>query len=159
MYVVRRLLRHAFELGRYGRAIRLTSGNALAARLARSCFDLNVPIAVATPLRSLVIEDGAVIGAIVEGSDGSRRLLAHESVWCWPAAVFPTRPDRQRRLFPHVKRGGSHLSPGGPGNTGDLLRAAADAGAALDERPVEPCGLDPVSRRCRAGTARVYFLT
>ena len=45
VYVVRRLLRHAVELGRYGRAIRLTSGNALAARLAKSCFDLNVPIA------------------------------------------------------------------------------------------------------------------
>jgi succinate dehydrogenase/fumarate reductase flavoprotein subunit len=49
-------------------------------------------------------------------------------------------------LFPHVRRGGSHLSPGGPGNTGDLLRAAVEAGAALDESLSSPAAWIPVSR-------------
>jgi succinate dehydrogenase/fumarate reductase flavoprotein subunit len=143
-YVVRRLMRHAFELARHGRAMRLTNGNALAARLARSCIDLQIPICVSTPLRSLVIEDGTATGAIV-GADVQVQLRARVGV-VLACGGFPHELERQRRLFPHVHRGGTHFSPGSPGNTGDALRAATDVGAALAETLSSPAAWIPMSR-------------
>jgi succinate dehydrogenase/fumarate reductase flavoprotein subunit len=144
-YVVRRLFRHAIELARHGRAIRLTNGNALAARLARSCLDLNVPIAVSTALRRLVVEGGAVTGAIVESAGRTVQLRARVGV-VLACGGFPHELARQERLFPHVLRGGVHLSPGCPGNTGDSLRAGAEIGAALVESLPNAAAWIPMSR-------------
>ena len=44
VYVAKRLATHVKELTLYKRGIQVTSGNALAARLAKSAFDLNIPI-------------------------------------------------------------------------------------------------------------------
>ena len=43
-YVARRLGGHLLDLLRYRRGVQVTSGNALAARLAKTCFDLVIPI-------------------------------------------------------------------------------------------------------------------
>ena len=51
---------------RYGRGMTLTNGNALAGRLAKSALDLNIPLWLSSPVRELIVEDGAVRGAIVE---------------------------------------------------------------------------------------------
>lgn len=144
-YVVRRLFRHAIELARHGRATRLTNGNALAARLARSCFDLNVPIVVSAALRRIVLEDGAVTGAIVQCGEGTVQLRARAGV-VLACGGFPHEAARQQRLFPHVRRGGVHLSPGCPGNTGDSLRAGAEIGAALTESVANAAAWIPMSR-------------
>ena len=42
----------------------LTNGNALAGRLAKSAFDLKIPLWLSSPVRELIVEDGAVRGAI-----------------------------------------------------------------------------------------------
>ena len=44
LYVARRLATHLKELALYRRGIQVTSGNALAARLAKSALDLGIPI-------------------------------------------------------------------------------------------------------------------
>jgi succinate dehydrogenase/fumarate reductase flavoprotein subunit len=144
-HVVRRLMRHAFELARHGRAMRLTNGNALAARLARSCIDLHIPICVSTPLRSIAIEDGTVTGAVVDAGAQTVQLRARVGV-VLACGGFPHDVERQRRLFPHVHRGGAHFSPGSPGNTGDALRAAMNIGGALAESLSSPAAWIPVSR-------------
>ena len=66
VYVAKRLSRHLMDVLRHGRGMTLTNGNALAGRLAKSAFDLNVPLWLSSPVRELIIEDGAVRGAIVE---------------------------------------------------------------------------------------------
>ena len=43
-YVARRLSKHFFQVLRYGRGMLLTNGNALAGRLAKSAFDLGIPL-------------------------------------------------------------------------------------------------------------------
>ena len=52
MYVAKRLATHLKELLLYRRGVQVTSGNALAARLAKSALDLGMPIHTVTPARS-----------------------------------------------------------------------------------------------------------
>ena len=78
-YVLKRLAAHAGEVARHGRGVQVTSGNALAARLAKSCFDLGIPILTETPALRLLKEEGRVIGAEVGGAD-PRRILARKGV-------------------------------------------------------------------------------
>ena len=63
---------------RHGRGMTLTNGNALAGRLAKSAFDLKIPLWLSSPVRELIVEDGAVRGAIVErdGQAGARQRQA-----------------------------------------------------------------------------------
>lgn len=67
LYVARRLIRHLWSMGRFGRGMELRNGNALAARLLRAAINLDVDLRPAHPVSRLVIEDGAVTGAIVDG--------------------------------------------------------------------------------------------
>src|ERR1700761_9836347 len=77
IYVAKRLSKHFMDVRRNGRGMTLTNGNALAGRLAQSAVDLEKPLWLASPVRELIVEDGAVRGAIVE-RDGKRvRVVAN----------------------------------------------------------------------------------
>src|SRR5438128_4333830 len=56
VYVAKRLAIHIIELVLYRRAVAVTSGNALAARLAKSALDLGIPILTSTPAQKIVME-------------------------------------------------------------------------------------------------------
>ena len=71
IYVARRLSKHFMDVLRHGRGMTLTNGNALAGRLAKSALDLKIPLWLSSPVRELIVENGAVRGAIVE-RDGKR---------------------------------------------------------------------------------------
>ena len=79
------MVKHFSELARYGRGIQVTSGNALAARLAKSVFDLGIPIHTDTPADELIVEDGRIVGV----RSGARIIPGHQG-----------RGDRHRRLCP-----------------------------------------------------------
>ncbi len=49
LYVAKRLSRHLLDVIRYGRGMTLTNGNALAGRLAKSAFDLKIPLVAVVP--------------------------------------------------------------------------------------------------------------
>ena len=66
IYVAKRLSKHALDVMRNGRGMTLTNGNALAGRLAKSAFDLKIPLWLSSPVHELIVEDGAVRGAVVE---------------------------------------------------------------------------------------------
>ncbi|WP_424140879.1 FAD-binding protein, partial [Roseomonas chloroacetimidivorans] len=145
LYVARRLAAHMKELALYRRGVQLTSGNALAARLAKSALDLGIPILTETPLQSLVIEDGRVRGAVVGGPEGERRILARRGV-VLAAGGHPHDLTRLARTYAHVRRGGEHLSPSPTGNTGDAVALAEKAGAAVEEGYPNAAAWMPVSR-------------
>ena len=63
LYVAKRLSKHLMDVMRHGRGMTLTNGNALAGRLAKSAFDLKIPLWLSSPVRELIVEDGAVRGA------------------------------------------------------------------------------------------------
>lgn len=122
-YVVRRLLAHALEMLRHGRAQRLTNGNALVARLARSAFDADVEIRTGTAVQSLLVLDGRVRGVRFGTSGGIGSLRARQGV-VLATGGFPQDAALRARLFPHAQ----HFSPAPPGNTGDGWRLAETAG-------------------------------
>lgn len=141
-FVARRLAGHGAARLFHGRGVRLTNGNALAGRLLKSALDTGVRLSACSPLSELVVEGGAVRGAIV----GGRRVVARRGV-VLACGGFPRDGERLRRLFPHRE----HFSPAPPGNTGDGLRLAERAGALIDESLPNAAAWVPVSRVPGAG--------
>ncbi|MCW5658682.1 MAG: FAD-dependent oxidoreductase [Burkholderiaceae bacterium] len=122
-YVVRRLLQHALEMLRHGRAQRLTNGNALVARLARSALDAGVEVRTGARVERLLLEGGRIRG--VECAVGGRSESVHARHGVVLATGgFPQDPELRTRLFAHAP----HVSPAPPGNTGDGWRLAQQAG-------------------------------
>ena len=70
LYVAKRLATHLKELAVYGRGIQVTSGNALAARLAKSALDLGIPIRTGTAAKQVLIEGDRAVGVLVEQRAG-----------------------------------------------------------------------------------------
>ncbi len=132
-YVARRLASHFKELLLYRRGVQLTSGNALAARLAKSCFDLGIPIHTDTPAQKLLVNEGRVCGVLAGGAQGQRRITARHGV-VLACGGYPHDLERIGRSYAHLARGGEHLSPVPAENTGDGLRLAEGVGAEVDLR-------------------------
>jgi succinate dehydrogenase/fumarate reductase flavoprotein subunit len=156
LYVVRRLAQHGRELLAHGRATRLTSGNALVARLARSAFDLGVPLWLSSPVRALIVEDGAVRGAVVETASERVNVRARRGV-VLACGGFPHDLARRKQLFTHAPTGTEHFSPAPPGNTGDGLRLAQSAGGQLQDELPNAAAWIPVSLVPRPNGVRGVF--
>ncbi|MBO6562699.1 MAG: FAD-dependent oxidoreductase [Nisaea sp.] len=130
----------------HGRSMRLMNGNALVARLAKSCFDKGVEIRTGAPVRELLKDDaGRVIGAEIDTPKGRTRVVARKGV-VLAAGGFPHDPVRRKQLFPHAPSGHEHLSPAPPGNTGDGLRLGESIGAAVQDDLPHAAAWVPISR-------------
>ncbi len=131
VYVAKRLVTHAWEMATHGRAMRLTNGNALAARLAKTAFALDIPLWLSTPATALLREGGRVSGVLAARPDGSTvRITARKGV-VLAAGGFPQDSQRRAALFPHAPTGREHFSPAPHTNTGDGLRLAESAGGGV----------------------------
>ncbi len=145
LFVARRLATHMKEIAVYRRGINVTSGNALAARLAKSALAIGIPILTSCAAKELLQDGDNVVGARVAGPDGEFRVTAKYAV-VLACGGFPHDKKRTAEAYPHVKRGGEHLSPTPVGNTGDGLNMAEAAGAAVDIRYPDASAWMPVSR-------------
>ncbi|ACO78227.1 hypothetical protein AvCA_20220 [Azotobacter vinelandii CA] len=123
-------------LARYGvdrlshpRGTRLTVGNALIARLAASAFAKGVELWLETRTESLIVEDGAVKGLLVDYRGQRRRVLARGGVVlaCGGFAAGAQAADYR------PKTDARHWSMSPETNVGDGLRLAAAANAAAGE--------------------------
>jgi len=156
LYVTRRLAAHALEMLRHGRATRLTNGNALAARLAKSAFDLGVELWLDAPLVELQSDGERITGVVAQRGGQTVRIGARRGV-VLAAGGFPHDVQRRQQLFPHAPTGTEHRSPAPPGNTGDGLRLARAAGAAIDDELPNAAAWIPVSAVPRGkGPAGVF---
>ena len=144
VYVARRLMQHAREMLVHGRAQRLTNGNALAARLAKSAFDAGVRIVTSAPVRALQTEDGVVCG-VEFALDGKMHKVRARNGVVLATGGFPQDPELRSRLFPHAPTGQEHWSPAPPGNTGDGWRLAESAGGATNDKLPNAAAWIPVS--------------
>lgn len=144
IYVVKRLSKHLVDVMRHGRGMTLTNGNALAGRLAKSALDLNIPLWLSSPVRKLIVEDGAVRGAIVERDGRPIRVIARRGV-VLACGGFPHDVSRRKAMFPHAPTGTEHFSPGPVGNTGDGLRLAEAAGGRVEDALPHAAAWVPVS--------------
>ncbi|MEP9386046.1 FAD-dependent oxidoreductase [Mesorhizobium sp. KR9-304] len=144
-HVIKRLGAHGRDLLLHGRGMRLTSGNALAARLMLSARTLGVPILTSAPARRLLREDGRVTGVEISTASGVRAIRARHSV-VLACGGFPQDAARRKALFPHAPTGMEHLSPAPPGNTGDGLRLGEEAGGTVATELRNAAAWIPVSR-------------
>lgn len=145
VYVAKRLANHMKDLLLYRRGVQVTSGNALAARLAKSALDLGIPIRTGTPAEKLLLENKVVKGAIVRGPEGAQRIEARRGV-VLACGGFPHDEARLAGIYPHRRRGGEHVSPTPEGNTGDGIRLAEAAGGQFEARFPDAAAWMPVSK-------------
>jgi succinate dehydrogenase/fumarate reductase flavoprotein subunit len=153
IYVAKRLSRHFLDVLRHGRGMTLTNGNALAGRLAKSAFDLNIPLWLSAPVRELIIEDGTVRGAIVVRDGRTIQVNAGRGV-VLACGGFPHDIERRQKMFPHAPTGREHFSPGPNGNTGDGLKLAEAAGGRVEDSLPHAAAWVPVSITTRKDGSR-----
>ncbi|WP_399679191.1 FAD-dependent oxidoreductase [Xenophilus sp.] len=130
-YVAKRFGGHLLDVMRHGRGMTLTNGNALAGRLAKAGMDLGIPVWLDSPVRKLIVEGDAVVGATVmrEGTPVDVRVRRGVVLAC---GGFPYDIERRRQLFPHAPTGREHFTPSPALNTGDGLRLGESVGGWVD---------------------------
>ena len=100
-YVTKRFARHFLDVLIHGRGMTLTNGNALAGRLAKAAMDRDIPVWLSSPVRKLIVEDNAVVGAIVDHDGKAVQIKARRCACLWRVsaryrttqAAFPPRAD------------------------------------------------------------------
>lgn len=157
IFVSRQLCRHSLDLLRYGRGARLTRGGALAARLAKSVFDLGIPIKLSSAVESLLNTEGRITGAIVSRADGSKETFIAQAGVILATGGFSGDLERKARVYPHFGRTVAHLTVAAPGSTGDGARMAEQVGGSFDSALAAPAAWMPVSIiPGRSGQAAVF---
>jgi succinate dehydrogenase/fumarate reductase flavoprotein subunit len=145
LYVAKRLLSHMKELLLYRRAVMVTSGNALAARLAKAALDLNIPIVTSTKVTGFSQQGERMSAVQCAGPQGPVEYQARHGV-VLACGGFPHDLERIAKAYPHRQRGHEHLSPTPVGNTGDGLRLAESVGGCADLRYPDSAAWMPVSK-------------
>jgi succinate dehydrogenase/fumarate reductase flavoprotein subunit len=156
LYVARRVARHALDVLRYGRGMRLANGNALAARLLKTAFESGVEIVPSAPVRELMVENGAVTGAIVEIA-GTRRVVRARHGVVLACGGFSHDISRRRSIFRHAPTGREHESPVPTANAGDGLRLGESAGGVVEPDLPNAAAWMPVSILTHRDGARAVF--
>ena len=135
----------------------LTNGNALMGRLAKSVFDKNVPLWLNSPVRELILKEGAVIGAKVEKEGSLYTVYASRGV-VLAAGGFSHDIKRRSEHYPHTPTGKEHWSPTAETNTGDSLNMFENIGGRVDSHLPNAAAWAPNRRSARtlrrAGSAR-----
>lgn len=155
-HVTKRLAAHGRDLALHRRGMRLTSGNALAARLALSAKRYGVPILTSSPVQQLIKDNGRVVGVEVAAPQGRRVIRARKAV-VLACGGFPQDPARRRAMFPHAPTGHEHISPAPSGNTGDGLRLGEAVGGTVGEDLPNAAAWIPVSRVPKRGGGHAVF--
>lgn len=155
-YATKVVLRHVFDLLRFGRGTRSVLGNALAARLGKSVHDLGIPIYYDTALEGLPRDaSGAVTGVDVLQDGKPHSIVARNGV-ILASGGFPQNAALRAEVMPHASDG-KHWSMSPTGNTGDGLRAAEEVGAGRGDNNLHPAFWTPVSRLKRPDGKEVSF--
>ncbi len=134
----------------YGRGMRLTNGNALVARLARTAFALGVELRTEAPALRLLGDSAGVTGAVVAEKGGEVEIHARRGV-ILTAGGFAHDAEMRKRLYPHVTAGSSHSSAVDPHVTGDTFRMVRDVGGEIVEDYFNAAAWVPLSLVPRSG--------
>ncbi|MCU1734701.1 MULTISPECIES: FAD-dependent oxidoreductase [unclassified Pseudomonas] len=156
-----RSLLHCLKLmGRYAidrlghpRGTRLTTGNALIARLATSAFANGVQVWLNSRTDSLIVENGAVVGAMITRDGRQQRVLSRGGVVC-ATGGFAAGPDAAAQR-PHSDA--AHLTMSPETNVGDGLRLGQAAGAVAGEKLAANFFWAPVSEVLHKNGVRERF--
>ena len=104
----------------------VAGGRALVGRLLKGVLDRDIPVLLGARAQRLVIQNGRVVGIVVESGGEMLEMRAERGV-VLASGGFEWSDDAQTRFLPGPRA--LPLSP--PGDEGDGLRMAAEAGADL----------------------------
>jgi 3-oxosteroid 1-dehydrogenase len=107
----------------------LALGNALVAPLRLALMDRNVPLWLESPAREFIVEDGKVVGMVVEKQGRSIRIEAKRGVLL-AAGGFESNDEMRKQYLPNPTE--AEWTAANPGNTGDLIKMGIELGAATD---------------------------
>ncbi|NKI18690.1 FAD-dependent oxidoreductase [Spongiibacter sp. KMU-166] len=127
-YVTRLITGHIISLLKYGRGTRLLFGQALIARLAKTMFDLNIPLRLETGVTELIEEEGVVTGVVAEHKGQMLRLGAKKGV-VLAAGGFPQSAEKKFKFMSHVRNGAEHFTLARSSSDGLTQDAAVKVGA------------------------------
>lgn len=154
--VAAKMARHLVSSAFHGGPRRVVRGRALITRLAQTLFELDVPILLSTPASELIVEEGAVRGAVVQSPYGTRRIRARRGV-VLGSGGFPYDLERRKQAYPSNADDGVVRSAANPGNTGDGARMAEQAGGVFGNELSNAAAWMPTSVRPDvAGPAGVW---
>lgn len=145
LFVAKKLAAHAWDMIRYGHSEQMVRGRALIGRLARTVFDLEIPMWLSAPMKELIIKEGRVCGAVVETKDGKVSIHASRGV-ILACGGYARDAGRRRSTYPPVAAGLDHPTPVPEGNTGDGVRVAERAGGKFVKEVTQVGAWMPVSR-------------
>ncbi len=127
-HMARLALAYGVDRLNHPRGMRLTMGNALAARLLRSALDAGVTLWRRAPMQRLLIEGGRVRGIVVERDGQAVEVQARCGV-VLASGGFSANERMRQQYIPFAEH---HVSLVPEGNTGDGLNLALEAGAGFD---------------------------
>jgi glycine/D-amino acid oxidase-like deaminating enzyme len=152
-HCIKLMSRYALDRLHHPRGTRLTTGNALIARLATTAFANGVELWLDSHAQVLIIEDGAVRGARITRDGRTQDVRSRGGVVCAMggfAASAMAANFRPPSLDPHLT-----MSPSS--NIGDGLRLSAAANAAVGEGLAANFFWAPVSEAVHANGERERF--
>jgi len=144
-FVAKKSLRYAWDRVTRGRDMSFVNGLALVARLAHTLEKNGAPIWVDAPLVDLIIEGGAVKGAILLHEDKRLTVRTRRGV-ILACGGFPNDEIRKKKFYSHVAAGGQHFSIAPPSSVGDGLTLGERAGGYVVEGRPWNCLFMPASR-------------
>lgn len=148
-------VRHARDrLAGHARGTRMVMGNALVGRLVLSLHERSVRMLTNTATRELLLDDGAVVGALLEGPDGALHVRTRRGVAVATGSFSGSRA-RQAEFYPHVRAGQEHRTPVPPTNDGSGMDLVLRCGGVLDRSIQHPGAFTPFSVVHAAGQERV----
>ncbi|MEZ2721857.1 FAD-dependent oxidoreductase [Paenalcaligenes hominis] len=119
--------RYAMDRLRYHRGTRLVMGNALIAQLLFTLKQLQVPVQYKTTVQKLLYENGAVVGAVLDGPTGISQVAIRKGV-VLATGGMGWNPRLRQQLLPEVVWARS-MAPAT--HTGDGLTLGQSVGGAL----------------------------
>ena len=108
---------------------RLTGGQALTGGLFTALRQRKIDLWLESPLQSLVVDGGRVAGVIVQRGGQASTVRANKAVLLAAGGFEGNQPMREEHLPKPTDQTWTATPPGG--NTGDAIRAGAQAGGAL----------------------------
>ncbi|ESR26863.1 FAD-dependent oxidoreductase [Lutibaculum baratangense] len=153
MLVARLVARYLRDRLRYGRGTRLVLGNALVARLLKTCLNAGVEIRVNVATERLVLEKGWVVG-VAARAHGRRLAFRVARGVVMAGGGFPANAGWRVRELPAPV---AEHTPASPGADGSTMALALEAGAALGSSGLDNALWFPSSIAKRPdGTTAVY---
>ncbi|HEY1028244.1 MAG TPA: FAD-dependent oxidoreductase [Pseudomonas sp.] len=152
-HCIKLMSRYALDRLHHPRGTRLTTGNALIARLATSAFAKGVELWLESHAQALIIEDGAVRGARIIRDGRTLEVRSRGGVVCAMGGFAASAMAAEFRPPSHDP----HLTMSPPGNVGDALHLGAAANAAAGEGLAANFFWAPVSEAVHANGERERF--